>query len=378
MNSICTKNRSKSAFRAFTFVLVILAGMRATGSHAQQPVVPAPAGALDPNAVVKTYQIRYGTPTELIGVARELASNVQFVLGPQPKFVRDTPAGETLGVEGGVNAPPQGAIPEANVADQFVRFLVLRGLPADVDKAMDILAKIDLPAPQVLIEAMLLDCSSGFSSQMGVSWDFAPNGTTANFNLGTPSQKGNWDSVAFGRLSRSPIQFNATLQAAIQKNTARVLASPNLIALYNHRAQIFIGDEVTYLSGAQASQSGTTLQTAKVKVGVQLNVVAAANGDGTINLKINPEVGSLLQLTTLANGVALPRLTRRTVTTSVRVKNGETLVIGGLFSENEVSTLRKVPLLGDLPILGRLFRQDGKEKSRSELIIMLKATIVKD
>jgi type II secretory pathway component GspD/PulD (secretin) len=149
------------------------------------------------------------------------------------------------------------------------------------------------------------------------------------------------------------------------------------MVLYNQRARIFIGDEVTFLQGTQVTQNGVALQTGKVNVGVELNVTAIGNPDGTIQLKVNPEVGSLTLLETQTNGISLPRISRRTVQTSVRLKDGETLVIGGLIGENELNTIRKIPFLGDLPILGQLFRRDGREKSRSELVIILKATIQK-
>src|SRR5207248_1089813 len=135
-------------------------------------------------------------------------------------------------------------------------------------------------------------------------------------------------------------------------------------------ARIFIGDEVTYLLGTQINQTGTALQTGQVKTGVELNVTATANPDGTINLKVNPEVGNLLQLETLANGISLPRISRRAVQTAVRLKDGETLVIGGLLGNDESRAQRKVPVLGDLPLLGSLFRRTSKSRSRSELVIM--------
>ena len=143
------------------------------------------------------------------------------------------------------------------------------------------------------------------------------------------------------------INFNALLEAAILQNKARLLASPKVVAMFNHQARIFIGDEVTYLLGTKINANGTTLETGQVNVGVELNVVAVANPDGTINLKVNPEVGSLTQFETQANGISLPRISRRTVQTAVRMKDGETLVIGGLLSESTSKSVNKLPILGD-------------------------------
>lgn len=345
------------------------------------PSIPFPPGV---PLVTRVYSIRYGTALEMARIVADLVPGVKVVLGPQPKYIRDTTSGEALGVDVSSRAAPLRLAPEpppTNVEDQFVRFLVLRGPEAEVKAALEVLAQIDLAAPQVLIEAKIVDMSEGAAAQLGVSWDFAPSGTTAQFKLSPPASPDGdapWPQVVFGRLTRDLVRFNAALDAAIQRNEARLLASPRLIALYNKRARIFIGDEVTYLVGAVASQNGPTLETGKVSVGVELNVVATANGDGTIDLKVNPEIGSLLQLTTLANGVSLPRISRRTLSTSVRLRDGETLALGGLISESEIKAIRKVPLVGDLPVLGSLFRREVRDKSRSEVVIFLRASIVRD
>ena len=373
------------------YLLLLLGALVGSSSavHAAQEAMPAkqmpPAQKPDPivddpGAIIKTYLIQHTTPAELKTILISLVPNLQVVLGPQPKYIRDVPAGEALGTEtetlSSSKAPAGGK--DVSVSDQFVRMLLLKGLPATIEKAMAILKEVDIQSPQVLIEVEVMELTEGLTNKLGIGWDFAPNGTTADFTLGTPKQKGTWDSVAFGRLDRSPINFTATLQAALQNNKAKLLASPRLTVLYNHRAKIFIGDEVTYLVGTNASQNGTTFTTNKIKVGVELNVTAAANPDGTINLKVNPEVGTLTSLGTLPNGVSLPDVGRRAVVSSVRLKDGETMVIAGLIGQNEAKTVNKIPFLGDLPLLGHLFRQDSKSKSKDELVIFLKATVMKE
>ena len=335
------------------------------------------AGAQTPSvaSTIKLYQVKYATPRELSELLTKLLPEIQTLLGPQPKYIRDTLQGETLGA----TVPSQGsAMPEIkDVTDQFVRFLVLKGAPDKVSEALALLEQLDLPAPQVLIEAQILDVNEGYSSALGITYDLAPGGKSTSLTVDKPLPERKGNDILFGRTTRGPISFNAAIDAAIQKNQARLLASPKLMVLYNQRARIFIGDEVTYLQGTQVTQNGVALQTGKVNVGVELNVTAIGNPDGTIQLKVNPEVGSLTLLETQANGISLPRISRRTVQTSVRLKDGETLVIGGLIGENEANAVRKIPFLGDLPILGQLFRRDARDKTRSELVIILRATIQK-
>jgi type II secretory pathway component GspD/PulD (secretin) len=326
---------------------------------------------------IKIYPVKYATPRDLVEILTKLIPDVQVILGPQPKYVRDALTGETLGVSSGITKTD--VMPEiSNVPDQFVRFILIKGEPAKIDQALELLAQIDLPAPQVIIEVQILDISEGSNNALGITYDLAPGGKTAAFKLDRPKSQGKGQEIIFGRLNRDPISFNAALEAAFQKNKAKLLASPKLLVLYNQRARIFIGDEVTFLLGTRINQNGTTLETGKVSVGVELNVTAIGNPDGTINLKINPEVGNFLQLETQSNGITLPRISRRTVQTAVRLNDGETLVIGGLMNETDVQSIRKVPLLGDLPILGQLFRRESHEKEHSELVILLKASIQKD
>jgi type II secretory pathway component GspD/PulD (secretin) len=357
---------------ALFILLVAGTGVQARGQNATTPAIPSPSA--DPVFVV--YEIKHATALDLQNILKQLFPKIKVVLGPQPGFLQKELIGQSLGDTSTTPSPPQAE--SKFIQDEFVRTLILNGLPDEVRSAEKLLTAIDTAAPQVLIEARIIDATGDFSSQIGVAWDFAPTGTTAQFTLGKPPPKGSPESVIFGRLSRNPIQFNATLDAAIQQNRAKVLASPKLLVIYNHRAQIFIGDEVTYLIGSQATINGANLQTGKVRVGVELNVVATAHPDGTITLRVHPEVGSLTDLTTLGNGVSLPTVSRRFADTEVQIKDGETLVIGGLIGQNESRAMRKVPLLGDIPLLGYLFKHEEKTHSTDELVIFLKATIIKE
>lgn len=341
-------------------------------TSAKVGVASAPTPVPQAPTTIKVYQIQHTGAIDLKTILTQLFPNVKVVLGPQPNFLQKQLVGEHFGDE--VAAPPP---PESKfVTDEFVRTLILSGPDADIKEALRVLEEIDTTAPQVLIEAKVIDASTEFSKQLGLLYDFNPNGPTFQFKLGNTDNS--TSSGALGRLNHTSIDFNATLNAAIQNNRAKLLASPKIIVLYNHRSQIFIGDEVTYLLGSQASANGTTLQTGKVRVGVELSVVATAHPDGTITLRVHPEVGSLSQLNTLANGISLPQVSRRYTDTEVRLKDAETLVIGGLIGTNTTHAVTKLPFLGDLPLIGNLFRHESTNRTRSEVMIFVKATIVKD
>jgi type IV pilus assembly protein PilQ len=333
----------------------------------------------DTTPTFRVYEIRAATALDLKSIVTQLLPGVTVVLGPQPGYLQHNAATPVLGEQATLPvAPPPAPVSERVIQDEMVRTLVLSGGKSEVDRAIQLLELVDKPAPQVLIEAHVVEIQAGDSTQFGVSWNFAPGGATTTFTEGTPSPRGHLDQVLFGHFSRSPMEFAATLEAAISHNHAKLLAHPQLLALYNHRAEIFVGDEVSYLIGSQTSVNGTTLQTDKVRVGVELSVVATAHPDGTIVLRVHPEVGQLEQVNTLANGVSLPQVSRRFVDTQVRIKDGDTLVIGGLMGDNRSRTEVKLPVLGDLPLIGYLFRHEEKSTSHSEVLIFLRATIAKD
>ena len=122
----------------------------AIGSRGQAQA-PQPAGS-----EIKVYTVRAATPEELVEIINKMLPEVTAMLGPQPRFIRDTPLGEALGTEEKKPMPgaasPTSAPPNVNISDQFVRQIILRGSPAAVQQALDLLKEIDTPAPQVLIE----------------------------------------------------------------------------------------------------------------------------------------------------------------------------------------------------------------------------------
>ena len=348
------------------------------------PPSPVPAVPLATTApTIEVYEVKHAEPDDLIRLVKALVPGVTVLAGPSPSALKRGFEAERLGEQ---VAPANTGVLQASPPvvkyedDAFVYTLVLSGSPDAVSRALAVLGRLDRARPQVLIEAKVIEFQDGSDQALGVTWNFAPTGTTAGVTLAKPSSPahGTFSDIVFGRISRSDIALTATLDAAIQENKAHLLAAPKILVLDDHKAQIFIGDEITYLLNTQATINGTTSQTGQVRVGVELNVVARSHPDGTITLRLHPEVGRLVQFTTLSSGIALPQISRRFVDTQVRLKDGETLVIGGLIENDDIYALRKVPFLGDLPFFGHLFRHTQKSRSSSEIVILLKATAAKE
>jgi type II secretory pathway component GspD/PulD (secretin) len=348
------------------------------------------------DVVVDTYIVKHASPTDLRNIVSELVPEVTIMLGPRPGFNLLAPAplgdsaGRTVGEKGvdmalqggggggqqGGNQA-QGGSGDASI-DERVNTLILTGPRAAVDRAKEALARIDIAPPQVLIEAKVVEVSADADNTLGVLWDFSS--TRANFTLGTPSppDRGNFGTIVFGRLTRDAIGISAKLDALFKDNKARLLANPKLLVLNAKQAQIFIGDEVRYIESVQSTQNGVSVTTGKVNVGIQLNVVAKTNPEGDITLQIHPEVSLITGFLKTPVGGEIPQVSRRFADSAVRLRSGETLVIGGLISQRDLRLVQKVPLLGDLPILGYLFKQTNTKRSNSEILVFLTATLWKE
>ncbi len=350
------------------------------------------------DVVVDTYTVKHASPTDLRNIVSELIPEVTIIMGPRPGFNLLAPAplgdsaGRTVGEKGVDQAlqsgsgasggqqggkEAQGSSGDASV-DERVNTLILMGPRAAVDRAKEALARIDTAPPQVLIEAKVVEVSTDVDNTLGVLWDFSS--TKANFTLSTPNppDRGNFGTIVFGRLTRDAISISAKLDALFKDNKAHLLANPKLLVLNAKQAQIFIGDEVRYIESVQSTQNGVSVTTGKVNVGIQLNVVAKTNPEGDITLQIHPEVSLITGFLKTPVGGEIPQVSRRFADSAVRLRSGETLVIGGLISQRDLKLVQKVPLLGDLPILGYLFKQTNTKRSSSEIMVFLTATLWKE
>jgi type II secretory pathway component GspD/PulD (secretin) len=269
---------------------------------------------------------------------------------------------------------------------------VLVGTAREVLRALELLRKVDVKQPQVIIEAKVLDVSEGSLKSLGLSWGFLQSGEVrrldregnAPFPIGDkrfPTQQ----SGGFNRdgqlgldfnFVKKPIDFSVTLNALAEDRRNRLLASPRVATLDGRPATIFIGDEVNYVKLIQQTPQGANVQTDSVQAGIILRVLPRVHEDNSITLHIQPEVSVITGFLEVPGGGRLPQLARRNTDTTIRVNNGETVIIGGLIREADIKTIQKVPLLGDLPFLGYLFRRTNSNREKSEIIITLTVRVL--
>jgi general secretion pathway protein D len=356
--------------------------------------------------VTEVYRVKYADSRDLARIVTQLVPGVTVSLGPDALLSRGGAGGSGAGGQQGamtggeapsataqqMGAPMQGGETGASQAAQPPNLLVLVGTAREVLRALELLRKVDVRQPQVVIEAKVLDVSEGSLKSLGLSWGFLQSGEVrrldregnAPFSIGDkrfPTQQ----SGGFNRdgqlgldfnFVKKPIDFSVTLNALAEDRRNRLLASPRVATLDGRPATIFIGDEVNYVKLIQQTPQGANVQTDSVQAGIILRVLPRVHEDNSITLHIQPEVSVITGFLEVPGGGRLPQLARRNTDTTIRVNNGETVIIGGLIREADIKTIQKVPLLGDLPFLGYLFRRTNSNREKSEIIITLTVRVL--
>lgn len=244
-------------------------------------------------------------------------------------------------------------------------------------KALETLIKqLDVMLPQVLIEAKIVEVTLNDDTKFGVEWMWEQSTTFKDKNY---TQSG---STAFGLVNEVyGLKYGIlgqtleTLLLALEKNTkVKILSTPRILTLDNSRAIINIGQEVPYLESTQETNAGALINTYNYKdVGVILTVTPRINKSETVTMDVNQEINSLIEFT-LFNA---PVIAKREATASVTVKDGHTMIIGGIIQDNKTETINKVPILGSIPFIGKLFQRKESNSEKTELMVFITPHIVR-
>ena len=278
-------------------------------------------------------------------------------------------------------------------------------------KAIDsFVTEIDRETPQIMVEAKIYDISSTDNMDLGIEWqagtntgylsgsDVFQNGSPLTSSIGNAYQSSVTDPFTSGAFSGSTSKTNTTslirygimnshinvdvaLHASQEDIRAKLLANPRLMVLDNQQAEIKIIEQIPYQELTESSSGGSIGTTAFRDVGVELRVTPHLTRDGLIRMNLNPkfsvQTGDVQIQGT--NGVSpQPIVATREQTTTALIRDGQTVVIGGLKKQDVSTQINKVPLLGDLPLLGGLFRFEGESTVNSELVIFITPHLIKE
>lgn len=247
--------------------------------------------------------------------------------------------------------------------DPSTNSIIFAGAYTEHQQLRQILPTLDAATKQITLEAKLIAVNDEFTKQLGVNWNwdklpqkdekdsYDDNDYEGNFKF--------WRSYSF--------RFNATLNALIADGKAKILARPRIITIPGHEASIFIGDHIPVQTEKHDS-SGTYTSTEYIDAGIQLKYCPIISAkDNMVTAQVHTEVSTPTLISELKNY----RITSRTANTNIRMRSGETLILGGLINEEEQRSLQKVPLLSNIPILGELFKNRTTKKSKTEVIMLL-------
>ncbi|WP_066482461.1 MULTISPECIES: type II secretion system secretin GspD [unclassified Sphingomonas] len=274
--------------------------------------------------------------------------------------------------------------------------IVVRGTPAAIASVEGIIADLDVRRPQVLIEAAIAEITGDDAEQLaiqlgtsGAVLDQVEGAATSFSNTGSPSLggiltalgvpagallgSGLTGNVAFGN------DFSILVQALGTSEKANLLSTPQIMALDNEVGEITVGQEVPFVTGSILTEGAnvnpfTTIE--RRDVGIKLRILPRVNAGDTIQLEVAQEASSIAPVQ-VQNATDLIT-NRRSITTKVLADNGSTIVLGGLISDDERSSRSQVPVLGDIPLLGELFKARRESRTKRSLFIFLKPTIIRD
>ena len=280
--------------------------------------------------------------------------------------------------------------------------LLVNASPKKIAEIIKVVESIDVPAIQIMLETRLIEVAADVEEQLGLDWSKISSYSTILAENGVPLQEGGGSVVpddqtigqkpatmGFNRLSgkkdetaiipryfsRQLTAFDLTLDLLLRNNKAEVLADSRLTTINGREANIKLVDIVPYI--LSSGGVGGQVQVQKEEVGIKLNILPTVNTDGYITVKVEPEVSTIFEF--IGPDANIPRVKSRTSSTTIRVKDGESIVIGGLLSNDKKQTTYKVPILHKIPIIGsKLFTSRGVIERKTDLVIQITPKIIED
>lgn len=354
--------------------------------------VAAPEG----KGKINVFYLKNGNAEEIAKVLSSLVSRLPTQRarpGAPPQ-----PAGAATILEGAVTI----------TADKATNSLIIVASPIDYETIKDVIQKLDIRRRQVYVEAAIIEMGLTKSQELGIEFQAPIKSSSLAENAATVSAAGGTNFgtignvVAEGPLGLAPLNglvvgavkgtftFNgreflnvgALLRALQTDGDVNVLSTPNILTTDNQKAKIMVGENVPFVTGQTqnaATGAGSILTTIDRRdVGITLELTPQITSDDNVRLEISQEISAVTTTAGLNPNIVGPTTSKRMANTTVVVKDRETVVIGGLIRDNEIVSTSKVPLLGDIPLLGWLFRYKTTKIEKTNLMIFITPYIIKN
>lgn len=258
--------------------------------------------------------------------------------------------------------------------------LLLSASPRYFDQFKSLIEELDQPQPQVLIQVILAEVTLDKSTELGVEWAVSQRFdgnklVSAGTGFGIPEEV-----RKFGGFSSSVSgdDFSVILRALESDGRLEVLSRPQVLTADNQEATIDIGQRVPLITDSRVTERGDTINSFRYEnVGVSLTVIPRISPDGFVKMDVQPTISQISSANvSVSPGVNQPIINQRKATTSVTVQNGQSVIIGGLISTTDDQRRKKVPVLGNIPYIGALFRSTKALQDRKELLIILTPQLI--
>lgn len=300
--------------------------------------------------------------------------------------------GTSLGGTGSRSYTPNGTVGEAMISsDPETRRLIVITDDDTSQFISQVITNLDRPKPQVLIKVVFLEVTHRNGLDIGIEGARSAQmggGNTGVVNqiFGLSQQGGNPTTPPINRYGAGIYQvlgtdFQATLRAIAEAGKTEVLSRPSVLARNNQQAVITVGKEVPMITNTRFDDNNNQINTiAYQDVGIILRVTPFISSDGMVEMIVSPEISDLTEETVAISGgsnpVGAPVISKRSADTVVVTPDGQTVIIGGLMSTSKAAQDSKIPLLGDIPYLGNLFKRKLRLEVKTELMIFLTPHVV--
>lgn len=359
-------------------VAKILSEMLAERRAAQQQQQQQPGGAAPPSPV----------PTPAPGSVPTPSRNRPDVENPVPTYQPLVPSETT---------PRVPFVSSRVSSDPDTNALILYLSPSEYQELLPVITRLDLPRKQVLISAVVAEVSLSRALEQGVRWQVISSaGVIGAFNAGVTEEgllsflaSGNFlvgavsnqtETINVGGRDVKVPRFFAMISALQRDSDFNLISAPRVLTQDHKEAVMNVGQVVPFPTGARFDTFGNPLITFDYKdVGIKLKVTPHVSQNNSVRMELEQQIQEVTELLTQSIGgvgYSVPIVSNRNVSTTVTIQDGQTLLIGGLISKRTLETMRKVPILGDLPLIAPLFRETSKEEKKSTIFISLTPMVV--
>lgn len=272
-----------------------------------------------------------------------------------------------------------GGAPQVRVtADEGNNAVIVFGTAREYAVVEDALSRLDVPPQQILIEAAITEVGLTDGTSYGVQWNYTSGGSTVGYSQGSAAPTSqNFPGFSYFYSGSS---IAATLNALQKHTTLKVVSAPKLLVLNNQTAALQVGDQVPISTGTTTNLSNTNAVTSTIEykdTGVILKITPRVNASGLVQLDVSQEVSQVSNAAaTTSTQEQSPTISTRRIATTVSVRDGQVIALGGLFTTNKTIARNGIPILSQIPILGAVFGSHSTSETRTELIVLLKPHVL--